>query len=524
MKLSLKYLILSVALLSILFTLFSSMNSAYQMSKQTLIDNTLEINKMYAQKLAHSTEVYFHSTFQQLEVSAQVISDFIESDNAEQQLLIEADRLKNQTNTFNSVAIVKANGEIVATSPQTLELVGRMMDSTGGKQALTEKKPIISEPYQSLTGRLIIFISQPIFDESGQYLGLVGGSLYLREKNILYDILGEHYYSDGSYVYVVDKEGNIIYHVDPDRIHDSAIENPVVQKVINQENGAERVFNSKGVDMLAGYAYVPTAGWGIVSQRPTAIAIAPTDDIIGDMLIKALPYLLITIIVIFIISLFIAQPLQSLATLTRSSTEKDQRVKMSKVKAWYFESIQLKKSLINSLGFLHDKVDLMTYQSFTDPLTKLPNRRAVEERIKLWRSEKTAFAVVIIDIDHFKRINDTYGHAMGDEVLIFLANMMKQVVGKADLCSRYGGEEFVLLLHHKNSKEAYEVAEALRADIHHTISPCGDHITISAGIAAYPESHSSISAVFERADQSLYEAKNNGRNRCVIAKTKKVMA
>src|SRR5690606_35113242 len=135
--------------------------------------------------------------------------------------------------------------------------------------------------YLSITDRLIICISHPIVDEDGEYLGLVGGSLYLKEANILNMILGEHFYNDGSYVYVVDEDGRIMYHQMSNRINDMVQHNAVVQKLMNKESGSARVLNSKGVDMLAGYAYVPSVGWGIVSQRPAAASLAPTRDMIN---------------------------------------------------------------------------------------------------------------------------------------------------------------------------------------------------------------------------------------------------
>ncbi|MCR8658744.1 sensor domain-containing diguanylate cyclase [Paenibacillus endoradicis] len=516
MKISLKHLILSVALLSVILTLFSSTSSGYKMSKKTLIDNTLETNRVYAQKLANTTDVFFQMTLQTLELSAKDIASFMKNSDAKDKLLKETERLKHQTDTFNSVIIVDGEGEIVATSPQTLDLVGKLMDSEGGKEALREKKPIVSKPYLSITGRLIIFISYPIFDEEQNYLGLVGGSLYLKEENILNQILGQHYYQDGSYVYVVDKDGHIIYHQDQDRINDQVSDNPVVQQLMNKQSGAARVVNSQNVDMLAGYAYIPMVGWGVVSQRPAEVALVPTTDMMEEMILTSLPYLLLSLFIIALISQLIAQPLQKLAGFIESSTEKNQNESLNKVRAWYYEAIQLKKALTYSLGFLHEKVDFITHQSNTDPLTKLTNRRTLDEQTQKWTNNGTAFSIVILDIDHFKRVNDTYGHSVGDEVLKFLADRMREVARKDDICCRYGGEEFVLLLQHMNEDEAFEVAEKLRRTIESTLSPCGDYITISAGISAYPTTTTNLSDLFDAADQCLYEAKNSGRNQCIV--------
>ncbi|GMX61931.1 sensor domain-containing diguanylate cyclase [Paenibacillus elgii] len=516
MKLSLKHLILSVAMLSVILTLSSSTLSGYRLSQQMLIDNTLETNRVYAQKLASTTDVFLKMTLQTLEQSSKELSLYIKNNENKAKLFQEADRLKNQTNTFNSVVIVAENGEILASSPQTLDVVGKMLDSTGGKQALTGKRSLISKPYVSITGRLIIFISHPIFDEGGNYLGLVGSTLYLKE--ILGEILGEHFYKDGSYVYVVDEDGRIIYHPNQDRVNEHVPQNPVVQQLMKKESGSARIKNSQNIDMLAGYSYISEVGWGVVSQRPTDASLAPTTDMMKQMISKSLPFLLLSSVLITLISKVIAQPLQKLAFFAESSTENNQNESMKKINAWYYEAIQLKKALTYSLGFFHDKVDYFTYQSKTDPLTKLNNRRTMDEVTHEWAENGTPFSIIILDIDYFKGVNDTYGHTIGDEVLKFLADEMRTVSREVDMCCRFGGEEFVLLLQGMNMDEAYQVAEQLRKEVESKVSPCGDIITLSAGIASYPVCATNLAALFQMADQCLYEAKKTGRNKSVALK------
>ncbi|WP_410962660.1 PDC sensor domain-containing protein, partial [Salmonella sp. ZJHZ20_0179] len=85
-------------------------------------------------------------------------------------------------------------------SPLSLKLKGQLLESDGAKQALAYKKPMISEPYISVTGNLIIFISHPIFNSQNEYLGYVGGTLYLKQKGILHDLLQVHFHKDGSYI------------------------------------------------------------------------------------------------------------------------------------------------------------------------------------------------------------------------------------------------------------------------------------------------------------------------------------
>ena len=392
------------------------------------------------------------------------------------QLLTEVNRMKKQTNTFNSVSIVDKDGDILAVSPETLGLKGKKLTSEGGREALKKREAFISQPYVGLTGRLIIFLSYPIFDSEGDYLGLVGGTIYLKEENILKDVLGEHFYKDGSHVYVVDESGRIIYHQDPRRVNDIVLENAVVQQLIAGNSGAMEVVNTEGVEMLAGYATIPTANWGVVTQRPKEDALAPSVTAIKEMMIKTLPFLIISFLLIVVVSKRIAHPLTKLATYAESSTETNQGENINDVHAWYYEAIQLKKALSYSLNYF-------IHQSTVDPLTKLMNRRAMDAHLEKWTEQGRPFVLLIFDIDKFKRVNDTYGHAMGDEVLKYLAASMLEVARKDDVCCRFGGEEFVMLLPETDRHAAFQLAERLRNKLESTISPCGDVVTISIGIA-----------------------------------------
>lgn len=517
MKISLKHLILFVALLSVILTLFSSITAGYRVNQQSLIDSTLETNRVYAQKLAVTTENFLNMTLQKLAFSADEITDYLERNDAESLILKEANRLKEDTNTFNSVVIVAEDGTIIAASPQSLNLIGRHLNSPGAKEVIAAKEPIVSKPFMSITNRLIVFISQPIFDKEKKYIGYIGGSIYLTEQNILNELLGEHFYQDGSYVFVVDEDGRIIYHPKSERLNAIVKENEVVHEVMQGNSGLAEVTNTEEIEMLAGYAYVPTAKWGIVSQRPAQMALLPSTDMRNKMIVKTLPYLLLSLILIIYTSHRIAYPLQKLTHYAKSTTEGEKVKKVRNVRAWYYEAIQLENALVNSFVFYQERVNYFLHQSTTDPLTGLLNRRAMDEQTKKWIETANPFSIILFDIDRFKRVNDTYGHGVGDDVLVFLAKEMREVAGENDVCCRYGGEEFIMILPDKTKYEAFEVAERLRKKLETTVSPCGEVITISSGIASFPDCAAHTMGLIEAADKCLYEAKDSGRNKSIMA-------
>ena len=162
---------------------------------------------------------------------------------------------------------------------------------------------------------------------------------------------------------------------------------------------------------------------------------------------------------------------------------------------------------------------------FVDPLTKVYNRRFIEtkfpKQIERAIELNIPISFVMCDIDHFKRINDTFGHQIGDLVLEFLGKFLKKHVRENDLIARYGGEEFLILLHGVNKNKAYDVVNRLLKDLSGEKIYIGKEkwikITISAGISSLPEDGTDLETLIKAADRGLYEAKNAGRNRVVLA-------
>lgn len=515
----LQYLIMGVAFLAVLLTSLVSIWSGYRMNEKTLMASTLETNRVYAEKLATSANDYLEETFKSLNVNATEMSAYID-DNA--RLDRKADLLRRGSTAFNSILVMNPQGKVIATSPQTLNLKGIKVTSEASKRALKERRPMISEPYTGASGREIIFISTPIYDAKNNFLGVLGGTIYLKENNVLNQLLGKHPYEDGSYVYVVDSDGQIIYHENKQRIGEQVMNNAVVKKMLTMDidTGAQRVTNTKNKDMLAGYAKMEISGWGVVAQRPTDVAIAPAGEMVKRMILVGLPLLLVALIIVIILARKIAKPLQELANITefdRDEADEAQKNYQS-VTAWYYEAIQLKQSLMSSFSHLHNQVHFFRDQSTTDALTGLTNRRTIDELINSWFAEQRMYSIILIDIDKFKLVNDTYGHSVGDEVLQFLARKMENVARSEDVCCRYGGEEFVILLPNTPTDVAATMAELLRQDVESTLAPHDIQVTLSAGVATFPIDANHPKTLFEKADEALYYAKEHGRNQVVLAK------
>lgn len=510
----LRRLILVLTLLSALIPFANTFYAGYLVQRQQLIDTTLEGHHAYATKLARSTDDFLHSALQQLAYSARLMGTQMKNTDYLSQ---EANRLRLQTKSFNSVTIIDPTGYVLATSPETLQIKGKTLESPGVIETLKTRGPVISKPYLSVAGNYIVFISQPIFSQAGTYLGAVGGSIYLKDESILDTLLGSHFYQDGTYVYVVDSDRRIIYHPESSRVGDTIKNNEVINAVTQGQSGTSPVLNSKGVQMLAGYATIPSAGWGIVAQRPKASTLAPLDKLMRSVLYKTLPIAALMLIVIWWSARQIARPLRQLANSANDMDRPETAQSIQDVKSWYFESHELKKAMLKGLSLLQRNITKLREDVNTDPLTGLGNRRHLEAAIASLESRVQPFSVIAIDIDHFKRINDSYGHSTGDEVLKQLARTMREVSRSGDLPCRVGGEEFLLLLPDAPLEAAASAAERLRLLVEKMELAQVGHITISLGVAHWPQSHADIAGVFEQADAMLYAAKNGGRNRVMVS-------
>jgi len=162
-----------------------------------------------------------------------------------------------------------------------------------------------------------------------------------------------------------------------------------------------------------------------------------------------------------------------------------------------------------------------------DPLTEVFNRRAFFETAKsiLGHALRTnaSVSIVLMDLDHFKKVNDTYGHAAGDQALKHFTSIAKAGLRDQDILSRFGGEEFVALLPDAHLDQAQQVAERLRSMVERIPTPYGEHfikLTVSIGVAEARGDALNIEEMILRTDKALYEAKETGRNRAVTAANK----
>ena len=285
-------------------------------------------------------------------------------------------------------------------------------------------------------------------------------------------------------------------------------------------------------------------GWRIVVRLPTQIALQPVNALRQQLLVLGLLSALLFAFVAYRLASRMSYPIERLALAVRQVERREgepvfAHAHDAREVAQLSQSIQsMTHSLLakeRELEAVNASLEVTVAQrtealtraneelarlATRDGLTGLYNRRRFDERLdecfQTFRRNGRPFALLLIDIDHFKRVNDTHGHPAGDAVLCQMAQVVSDQVRAADFVARYGGEEFVVLLPETGQVvDAQTVAEKIRAAVEAAAFPGVGQVTISVGLSLGDASDADVRAVMRRADEALYQAKGAGRNRVV---------
>jgi len=481
--------------------------------KSSLSENFLENNFIYAMKLSSSTSDLLDHMQSNMITLGNILGekDFTQKD-------LDTWKMANDHH-FNSIFIVDTEGIIQLISPTMVEFknqvtAGTKITSETVKKGLKEKTPFISLPYKATSGQLILLISAPIFNHQNQYVGLVGGTIYLESRSSLNKLISQHELENGSYVYVVDHTGHIIYHPNSLRIGEDVSHNPVVKEVMNGKSDSAKIVNSDGKEFFSGYAYDKKSGWGFITQTPSSVIEEPLSKLLTEIIWQSLPVLLLILLASGLLTIALTKPINRLAKYSEEAIYNKNHVTSFKdvmSKSKIYEVKELYHHMNNYFKLMNNEIQV-------DGLTGVANRRTFDLLMNEYVNKKIPFSIILLDIDKFKKVNDTYGHLVGDDVLKYLSAMMLEEATEDDLCFRYGGEEFGLLLLGRDEEEAFGVAESLRTKVAKTNSPTGHPITISLGVTSLRENDEHPKQLIDRADFALYQSKANGRNQSTLFK------
>ncbi|MBS3797913.1 MULTISPECIES: sensor domain-containing diguanylate cyclase [unclassified Pseudoalteromonas] len=509
--LDLRQVILGFTLLLVLITLANQFVISYRVYTQQAMTQSLEANRAYAGKMADITSQFIQSLQMQLAYSAQSLSRDLDNPAHRKQ---EVQRLLAQTESFNSVVLIDHRGEVISAAPEQLGAVGLTLQSSEAKQSLRAQQPLMPQPFVSPLGNLVVSPSHPIFAEGEpkRYLGYIAGTIYLNGNNILSRLLGTHFHGAESRILVLSENGAVVY--DNQRQHIGMTIGdvhplwPAFMQAQAGESGA--MISTKEEAQLIGYAPVKDMRWVVLVVSAQQQVVTSVGNTIGNLMKKAAPVTLITLLAIWLLAGTISAPLQLLARRVRDNDKT-----FSDIPAWYNEAKTLKRAIETYSNEQLQRISALNLASNTDPLTGIGNRRYMQACLDSMKEQGQAFAVLALDIDHFKKINDHFGHDIGDEVIKTLAQLLKLGCREYDSVCRSGGEEFMLLLPGLHVEKAQELAERLRQQIaSHEFAPVAQ-VTVSVGVSLWQPGNE-IGAALKAADNALYKAKHNGRNRTEV--------
>lgn len=382
-------------------------------------------------------------------------------------------------------------------------------------------------------------VAAPIYDPAGKLVGVVGAHLYWSWAN---DIRAALLQPDQTFpdtdILVLDNQGRIVLGPTLGR---SFADLRAVQKVLTGATGAQSE-TIDGVEALIGFAPTqgyrdyPGLGWRILATTPTAVAYAPIREVQVGLALLGLLSAMAGAGLSYVIARRLTLPLKHLADdaersgrtldtvfLSRSGGSREV-VRLSQALRALIRRIgTYEKNLANvsaEASALAEDNSTLRELALTDPMTGLLNRRGFFESVNraLVPTVQSLddISVLVLDIDRFKTINDTHGHAVGDVVIKGVAALCRQQGRDSDLVARFGGEEFVIFLPGCPGPAALARADRLRRLIAETpiTTDAGPvSVTVSIGVALFTATEDAINKVIDRADKALYHAKRNGRNR-----------
>ncbi len=488
-------------------TTLSLLGGIYFFQKKEIEDSLLENNLAYAMKIADTTDRYLTMAQRELAWTA---SELHSTDASVARY--EVERMRRRSEVFNSVGVVDAKAMIIATSPYLPALTGVRVHSEASQNALAVQKPLISGPFTSVAGNEMIMLSHPLSSADGHYLGYLGGSIYLKKHSMLSDIISLHFYKDNVSITIADRDGKVIFNTVATQTRSPINLSPQLKMYMGNNLTGSFV----GRNCLVGYAGLKTSNWNIIVSTPSEVVTSMLFNTAKKISGLVLGILFFITVGVAFLSSRIAKPLAQLARLVQANDSLASPEKLSAIRAWYQEAYLLRDAMEKRFRLVSAQFAALSDEAMTDPLTGLYNRRGFYERLTYIKNLKNQCAIAV-DIDHFKTINDSFGHNVGDAVLVHTADLLRLTCRKEDVISRFGGEEFVILLSETTLAGSAAIAERIRQVISGTEFPEAGHLTVSIGVAGLKDYDSDYERLLMEADSALYQAKRQGRNKVVVS-------
>ena len=385
--------------------------------------------------------------------------------------------------------------------------------------------------------------SSPILRD-GQLIGVIGmhGS-WDWARSVVESLLPEDARERGLEVYVLSRDGQVIY---ASQHAERSPQATMTAPAASAASGIAFTRDANGAEYMASVSKVKARaspvdlGWSVVAREPSSVARAVAREGAKRALWFGLIASLAACVLGWVMAERLTRPLREIVSAAKRVEDGEREAGIPRLSG-SSELTQLSTALagmtaklMNANVELESRVRARTAeleqanaeldrQARVDPLTGVLNRRGMEERFQhalaSARRRNTPLSVLMVDIDHFKKVNDTFGHDAGDVALTTLAKTLTQRLRETDVIARLGGEEFVAILPDTDAAQARWVADALVERVAEEAIELVGRITISCGVAQVQMRVDDAQSVLRRADEALYRAKDEGRNRARFADT-----
>jgi diguanylate cyclase (GGDEF)-like protein len=421
---------------------------------------------------------------------------------------------------YIELMVVDSQGRMIATSARSPRPVEMPTDWTSD---ISAGRTALGEPYRDEDlGATLLVAAVPITVPSRRFLGALTAKLSLVSLD---RALRDFSLADSGRVYLVTTDGALVTGVAGSG---ARLTTASMQRLSEQDGHVTSYRNHNGDQVLGSLRRGSEQRLAVVAEIPATAAFREVTRMRNLTLLLVSSLLVGIGLIAYLLGLFIVRPLARLtkgaAKVAAGNLDVDLPV-LSGGEVGYLTEVfnnmvvrlrEGHQALDAANETLRRKNEELETLSVTDGLTGLHNRRRLMESLtdEVRRSQrlKHTFSVLMVDVDHFKKYNDTFGHLAGDGVLARVAALLREATREVDDVARYGGEEFLVMLPETGMTEALEIAERVRARMAAEVFP-GRRITVSIGVSEFPLYGNTPEQVISAADEALYEAKREGRDR-----------
>jgi diguanylate cyclase (GGDEF)-like protein len=529
---SIRSRILGFAVFATLVPAITTAWIAYSHLKQSVNGKVAQEVASASKQSAHAVGLWLKERLVELRVFASSY-EVTENIDASQRRGTTGTRQRRLNDYLNSVRerfgeyvelmVVDPKGKVIATSARQIRQV--QMPPHWANDVLDDE-PALGDPYRDENlGATLVVVAVPIHVQNGRYLGALTAKISLGTVDQMFR---QYSPSDSGRIFLVTTDSEASGNIVSGRGSGIPLPAPALQDLIAADTTLATYRSYDGQRVVGSLYREPGLRWAVVAEEPATAAFRQVTRLRRLMLLLPSALLAGIGLIAYFLGLLIVRPLDRLTKGAAKVAAGDLDVDLpvhSGGEVGYLTKMfntmvvrlrEGREALDAANETLRRKNEELERLSVTDGLTGLYNRRRLMETLtdETRRSQrlKHTFAVLMVDVDHFKKYNDSFGHQAGDTVLTKVAALLREATREVDFVARYGGEEFLILLPETGMGEALDIAERIRtriaAEVFH-----GRHMTVSIGVSEFPLHGENADQVVGAADEALYEAKREGRDK-----------